>query len=194
VKEQVVYFDFNRVMWRFHPLGLQRHLSETGVDEYFERLLNQLSPDVRELISLLSCISSSGLSMDQLVILLGRPKHETRVLVQMAASTAALVTVDNQNVSISHDRPRSVAFRMIPPQSAAEIYHRVSEFLQSPAAETLANPCFGAADNALRARDLGYKADDQGLLKLLLRAGERALFMGGFPQAKIYLDVSNREW
>jgi predicted ATPase len=191
VKDKVIYFDFERVIWRYNTVDLQQHLSESGLDGFFERLLLRLPEDARELLYILSCLPSAGLSTEQLASLLERTISETQTLANTASSTAGLVSIRNNQISISHDRPRAVAFKLIPEDSAAEIHHRVSMFLRSPAALSLVNPCFGAADHALLARRYNYIEEDSVLVELLLSAGKRALRMGGFLQAKTYMDAAD---
>jgi hypothetical protein len=54
VKEGVIYFDFDYLLWRFDPLALQLHMSDVGVDAYLEKVQKSLPEDVRELLSV-SC-------------------------------------------------------------------------------------------------------------------------------------------
>ena len=51
VREKVIYFDFGILLWRFHSLDLQSHLSDAGVDVYLERLLKSLPKDVMSTLS-----------------------------------------------------------------------------------------------------------------------------------------------
>lgn len=51
VKEGVIFFDFDYLLWRFDPLALQMHMSDVGVDAYLEKVQKALPEDVRELLS-----------------------------------------------------------------------------------------------------------------------------------------------
>lgn len=43
VRDGIVYFDYETLVWRFDGVGLQSHLSDAGVDSYFERLIQSLN-------------------------------------------------------------------------------------------------------------------------------------------------------
>lgn len=51
MKEGVIFFDFDYLLWRFDPLALQMHMSDVGVDAYLEKVQKALPEDVRELLS-----------------------------------------------------------------------------------------------------------------------------------------------
>ena len=48
VQEEVLYFDFDILSWRFDLLRVQGCLSDTGVDGYIKSTLFRLAPDVQE--------------------------------------------------------------------------------------------------------------------------------------------------
>ena len=50
VKEDVIKFDFDALLWRFDAAKLQAHLSKAGVDAYLERLILSAPPAVQELL------------------------------------------------------------------------------------------------------------------------------------------------
>ena len=50
VKEDVIKFDFDALLWRFDAVKLQAHLSKAGIDAYLERLILSAPPAVRELL------------------------------------------------------------------------------------------------------------------------------------------------
>lgn len=51
VKEGVIFFDFESLIWRFDPLALQAHVSDKGVDSYIERVQSSLPAEVIKLLS-----------------------------------------------------------------------------------------------------------------------------------------------
>lgn len=50
VKDKVIYFDFETLIWRFDAVLLQKHLSKAGVDQYLERLILSLPAPAQQLL------------------------------------------------------------------------------------------------------------------------------------------------
>ena len=51
VKEEVLFFDFDILSWRFDLVNVQGCLSDSGVDAYIKITLSRLSPDIRDTLA-----------------------------------------------------------------------------------------------------------------------------------------------
>jgi len=50
VKEHVITFDYEALIWRFDVVQLQKHLSKAGVDAYLEKLISSLPQAAQEVL------------------------------------------------------------------------------------------------------------------------------------------------
>ena len=50
VKENVITFDYDSLIWRFDTVQLQTHLSKAGVDAYLEKLISSLPPAAQDIL------------------------------------------------------------------------------------------------------------------------------------------------
>lgn len=189
VLERVLYFDYDVLVWRFEPVGLQRHLSDTGVDAYLGQLVNNLPDTTRKRMMLLSLLPANGFKMDHFAALIDVPPNELRSLLDLFAKRSTLVLRDGDRIKFSHDRARMAAYHSIPVSEVGDYHRRVSIFLRRP--ELVDDYLFEAADHALSARGYGAPKEDEAVLVgLLLDASKRASLSAGFVTAKRFLDAT----
>ena len=105
VRDHVIYFDFELLIWRFDPLALQSHLSDHGVDAYLEKVQQGLPTGTRDVLQLLACLPVSGCKMDLLADLVGCSVEECLSRLSPAQGIGAIILTKN-HVRFAHDRPR----------------------------------------------------------------------------------------
>lgn len=105
MKEKVIYFDFDALIWRYDSDALQSHLSDAGVDAYLHRIQATLPPDGIELLQVLACLPVAGCSADLLAEYLKIPRARVEGMVSRAQSIGALILVGT-HIRFSHDRQR----------------------------------------------------------------------------------------
>ncbi|WWD17751.1 hypothetical protein CI109_102192 [Kwoniella shandongensis] len=202
VEQQVFHFDFEHLTWRYDPLALQTQLSASGVDAYLEHLMSALPGDVLTVLcvslpsfhvadpQLLSCLPSSGFSLELLGQLSEKRPCDLSALLNLAVGMTSSIVVTSKDVRFTHDRQRATAYRMIPPSQAGSIHFRVSMFLrQQMFAEVY---ICTAAEHAIVAHHLGdYQESEEDLVRLLIQVSAKAMLSASFVQAKKFIDTAD---
>jgi hypothetical protein len=105
VKEKVIYFDFDALIWRYDSIALQAHLSDAGVDAYLHRIQATLPHEGIEMLHVLACLPVAGCSADLLAEYLQVSRARVDGMLSRGQSIGALVLVGT-NIRFTHDRQR----------------------------------------------------------------------------------------
>jgi hypothetical protein len=105
VRDCVIYFDFELLLWRFDPLALQAHLSDNGVDAYLQKVQQGLPAWTREALQFLACLPVSGCRLGLLADLCKR-SEEALVTRLAPAQAIGVIIMGGNHVRFAHDRPR----------------------------------------------------------------------------------------
>ncbi|KAK4686974.1 hypothetical protein P7C73_g3144, partial [Tremellales sp. Uapishka_1] len=188
VKESIIIFDFDLLIWRFDLQQLQRHVSDFGVDAYLSRLQAALPPPVRSLLQVLSCLPSAGFDIELLGKLLAMPIGSIEKAVKTAAETGIVSVTAAKTVKFTHGRQRTAAYRSISQEEMATMHQEVSFFLRDPSLRQ--DYIFDAANHALLAQRYGApKESNQALVQLLVESSQKAAISASFEAAKRFLDM-----
>lgn len=106
LEDNIVFFDYDCLLWRFDPPGLQAHLSGAGIDAYLSKVLLGLTPNNRRRLMLLSCLPSSGFSLGSFAELVEEPLHAIESVLRGAQGWHNLIVIEGKIVRFAHDRLR----------------------------------------------------------------------------------------
>ncbi|KAL7420434.1 hypothetical protein Q5752_004384 [Cryptotrichosporon argae] len=190
VRNKVAYFDFETLVWVFDNVALQSHLFDAGVDAYIDRLLGELSVEVRQMLMTLSCLPSAGVPLTLLAASIDKTPADISSLLAVA-SAAGTIVANAREVRFTHDRQKSAAQRLIAPHDAGRMHQHVSLFLRRP--DLINDYLFDSVEHALTARALGAPAEDEAtMVSLLLDAATRAALSASFSSAQHFINVAQQ--
>lgn len=197
-----MYFDYDVFLWRFDPLLVQAHLSESGVDAYLSRIQATLPPEVLDLLQVMACLPVSGARPELLADFLNTSESDVNQMMQKGQGIGALVATSTGS-RFSHDRQRvsqreteliqSSAYNSLSSEQAGKLHFALAQFFGQ--AGYIEDHSIEAADHLISARSLDVQISNPvTMVEILLHAATRSAFAASFSAGKAYADVVEGEF